>query len=103
MTDKMVEWTGKITEYKICGEVPTIDLVSAAIYTIGDRSIEIFDSVEDHLAVLKKCFDFAAIKKLIARPDFSLTYDSMCGVQGPYALRIIEEELGAKTGSCKNA
>merc|ERR1712125_75020 len=27
----------------------------------------------------------------------------MCGVQGPYALKIIEKELGAKPGSCTNA
>lgn len=103
MTDTMVEWTAKITEYSMCNGVPDVDFSTPAKYSIGNRFIEVFDCVEDHLAVLKKCFDFAAIKKLIARPDFSLAYDSMCGVQGPYALKIIEEELGAKAGSCTNA
>lgn len=32
-----------------------------------------------------------------------MTYDSMCGVQGPYALRVFETELGAPPGTCKNA
>lgn len=32
-----------------------------------------------------------------------MTYDSMCGVQGPYALRFFEKELGAPAGTCKNA
>ena len=32
-----------------------------------------------------------------------MTYDSMCGVQGPYALRVFEKELGAPAGTCKNA
>jgi phosphoglucomutase len=32
-----------------------------------------------------------------------MTYDSMCGVQGPYALRVFEKELGAPQGTCKNA
>ena len=34
---------------------------------------------------------------------WGMTYDSMCGVQGPYALRIFEKELGAPAGTCKNA
>merc|ERR1719284_1801923 len=55
------------------------------------------------MALLKKCFSFNQIKTLVSREDFSLVYDSMCGVQGPYARKIIEQELGAKAGSCTNA
>jgi len=36
-------------------------------------------------------------------PDFSLCFDCMSGVQGPYARRIIEQELGAAPGSATNA
>jgi len=104
MTDLMVEWTSKITEYKTCDKMPEIDLSAPARYDLGEgKFIEVFDSVEDHLAVLQKCFDFKQIKRLIAREDFSLVYDSMNGVQGPYALKMIEQELGAKKGSCTNA
>jgi phosphoglucomutase len=103
MTDKMVEHTSKISEIKMCEGVPNIDITNAGVWTIEDRIIEVFDCCEDHLQTLKKCFDFEQIKRLIARPDFTLVYDCMCGVQGPYAKRIIEEELGAKSGSCINA
>jgi len=65
--------------------------------------VEVFDSVETHLEVLKKCFDFDTIQGLVKRDDFTIVYDSMCGVQGPYARRIIEGELGAAAGSCINA
>ena len=58
------------------------------------RILQVFDCVEDHMAVLKQCFDFESIKKLIAHPEFSMTYDSMCGVQGPYALGILEGHWG---------
>ena len=34
--------------------------------------------------VLRECFDFEALKALVARPDFSLCYDSMSGVQVIY-------------------
>jgi len=103
MTDKMVSHTASIKEIKMCEKVPAIDLTNAGVYLIGDRIVEVFDCVEDHLKLLRECFDFDAIKKLIARPDFTFVYDCMCGVQGPYAKRILEQELGGKPGSCINA
>jgi len=103
MTDLMVEWTAKIEEYQICADLPDIDLSTPATYKVGDKTVEVFDAVEDHMELLKKCFDFEAIKKLLAREDFSMTFDCMSGVQGPYARGIIEGALGAKEGTCKNA
>merc|ERR1712070_587698 len=100
LTDKMVEQTTSIKEYLICEGVPTIDLSKPATYTIGDRIVEVFDTVEDHQKKLEECFDFAQIKRLIARDDFTMCYDSMCGVQSPYAKQIHEKTLGAKPGSC---
>jgi len=103
MTDLMVEWTAKITEYRLCDKLPTIDLAKPATYVLGDRSVEVFDCVEDHLALLKQCFNFTQIKAMVTRSDFSIVYDCMSGVQGPYARRIIETELCAAPGSCTNA
>lgn len=42
-------------------------------------------ATDEHVGLLKTIFDFSAIKALLAREDFSLLYDSMHGVQGPYA------------------
>jgi phosphoglucomutase len=103
MTDLMVAWTAKISEYKICDKLPVLDLASPATYNIGDKVVEVFDCVEDHLALLKRCFDFEQIKAMIAKPEFSMVYDCMSGVQGPYARKIVEGELGAKPGSATNA
>merc|ERR1719491_1012250 len=103
MTDTMVDWTAKITEYSICSKLPEIDLSKPAIYKVGDCSVEVFDAVEDHLTTLQKCFDFPLIAKMIARPDFTMNYDCMSGVQGPYAKKIVGEVLGAGADSCKNA
>jgi len=105
MTNKMVEWTAKITEFKICENMPDFDLSQPKVFEVGEggKSVEVFDCVEDHKALLKKCFDFEMIKKMIARPDFTMVYDCMCGVQGPYARGIIEAELGAAPGSATNA
>merc|ERR1719174_3242251 len=104
MTNRMVEWTEKISEYKLCDKIPDLDLSKPATYKLpGGKTVEVFDCVEDHNNLLKKCFDYELIKTLISRDDFTLTYDCMCGVQGPYARGIIENALEAPSGSCKNA
>jgi phosphoglucomutase len=104
LTKKMVEWTKtKLTEIKICKELPDINLNKNGITSLGNgKTVEVFDAVEDHNNLLKKCFDYEQMKKLIARDDFTMTYDCMCGVQGPYAIGILEKELGAPKGSVKN-
>lgn len=42
-------------------------------------------ATKEHVDLLKTIFDFSAIKALLAREDFTVLYDSMHGVQGPYA------------------
>lgn len=47
--------------------------------------------MEDYLALQKKIFDFKAIRALLARSDFSIAFDGLNGVAGPYAKRIFIE------------
>ncbi len=61
--------------------------------------VEVIDPADDHVALLQKVFDFGAIKKLVNRKDFSMLYDCMNGVQGPYARRVFMTELGLG-GNC---
>jgi len=103
MNEQTVAWTGKLEEFLICEKVPDVGLNDPMTYKLGDKTVEVFDCVEDHLAVLSKCFDLEKIKAMVARPDFSIVYDSMSGVQGPYARKIVEGVLGAKPGSATNA
>lgn len=103
MTNKMVEWTAKVEELKSCDGFPDIDLSVVGVHKLEDREVHVFDAVKDHKVVLEQCFSFDEIKELFARPDFTMTYDCMSGVQGPYAKGIIEETLGAAAGTCKNA
>merc|ERR1719188_409664 len=49
MTDLMVAWTAKIEEFKICSNVPDVGLNVPMIFNIGDKVVEVFDAVEDHL------------------------------------------------------
>lgn len=108
ITDVILAKTKSISEIRSCADFPEIDLATVGVQKVasadGSRTVtvEVFDSTEDHVAVLEKCFDFAAIKSLISRPDFSLCYDSMHGVQGPYAKKVLCEILGAPESSLMN-
>jgi phosphoglucomutase len=57
--------------------------------------VEVVDEVEDYLAVLKSVFDFPALKAFLSRPDFSLVFDAMHAVTGPYAKRILVQVRAA--------
>jgi phosphoglucomutase len=57
-------------------------------------SVEVISSTESHVSLLKTIFDFGAIKALLDRPDFSMVYDAMHGVNGPYGRKIFVEDLG---------
>jgi phosphoglucomutase len=51
---------------------------------------------------MRGLFDFAAIKRVFAS-GFRLRFDAMNAVGGPYALALLEGELGAPKGSVVNA
>jgi len=94
VTEKIFEISKEIKKYSITTEVPAVDLNKVALYKFGDMDIQVVDAVGMYADKMKKIFDFEAIKKLTSRSDFSMVYDSMHGVAGPFAKRIFAEELG---------
>jgi len=109
LTDAIYTNTTTIKEYKICSELPDIDITKVATHTFMSEDgkngvqVEIIDSTAAHVTLLKSIFDFDAIKYLLDRKDFSMTYDSMHGVNGPYAKAVIVDELGQKESICTNS
>ena len=104
VTNLIYENTTKITSYKLCKDLPDVDLTKAATHELAPGfSVEVFPCVEDHVALLQKVFDFDAIKALFARKDFSMIYDSMSGVQGPYAKAVFIDCFGAPPSALINA
>ena len=100
VSDKIYENSKKIHEYKIM-DTPDIDLSRLGTFKLGEMEIEIIDPVKDYVEMMENIFDFPAIKKLFA-DGFSMRYDAMNAVTGPYATRIFEEILGAPEGSVVN-
>ena len=56
--------------------------------------VVIIDPFEEYVSGLKRCFDFQAMKVFAKRPGFSILFDGMHGAGGPFARRVLIEELG---------
>lgn len=92
--------TKEISEYKIV-EAPDVDLSKIGVQKFADMEIEVIDPVKDYVEMMMEIFDFPAIKKMFSE-GFTMVFDAMNAVTGPYALKIFEEILGAKKGSVLN-
>mmetsp|Transcript_17958 Transcript_17958/g.38574 ORF Transcript_17958/g.38574 Transcript_17958/m.38574 type:complete len:602 (+) Transcript_17958:107-1912(+) len=101
ITDKIYGETMKISTLKF-GDLPDVDLSKVGTSKFGDFEVEVVDPVDDYLATLKEVFDFPMLKKYVARKDFSIIFDAMHAVTGPYAKRILVQELGAPASAVKD-
>ena len=100
-SDAIYQHTLNIHEFKIY-DAPDIDLSKLGTQKLGNMEIEIIDPVQDYVEMMEHIFDFAAIKKLLTG-GFTMRFDAMNAVTGPYAQRIFEDILGAPRGSVVNA
>ena len=91
---------------KVVREIRTMDTADISLDTLGSQHIGstevvVIDPVSDYAEVMRGLFDFDAIRKLFAG-GFTLRYDAMCAVGGPYAKALLEGELGAPAGTVVN-
>mmetsp|Transcript_5311 Transcript_5311/g.7465 ORF Transcript_5311/g.7465 Transcript_5311/m.7465 type:complete len:575 (-) Transcript_5311:315-2039(-) len=103
VTDKIFELSKKIENYKITKEVPDFANDKVGSYKFGPMDIEVVDAVQGYADMMKKIFDFEKLKKFVSREDFTMVYDSMHGVAGPFAKKIFGEELGMDSKVCLNS
>ena len=100
-SEEIYKHTLNIKEFKIC-DAPDIDLSKLGHQELCGMEIEIIDPVIDYVKMMEGIFDFNAIKQLFAK-GFTMRFDAMNAVTGPYAQRIFEDILGASKGSVVNA
>jgi len=101
VTGRIFEATKTLTEYRIL-EAHDVDLSSPGIQRLGETEVEVVDPVADYAELMERLFDFGAIRDLFAS-GFTMRFDAMHAVTGPYATAILEGALGAPTGSVVNA
>ena len=100
VTDAITHHTNTIADYKIA-RVGDLDLATIGTKSIGDMQIDIVDPVGEYQALMETIFDFDKIRALFSA-GFSICFDAMHAVTGPYARAILEGALGAAEGSVLN-
>lgn len=101
VTAAIFEQTQTVRQYEI-SDAPDVDLNTLGETQIEAMSVDIIDPVADYAALMESLFDFAKIKALFA-DGFTMCFDAMHAVTGPYAKAILEQRLGAPEGSVINA
>jgi len=87
-----------ISEYKTI-DTADIDLDTIGTQEIGDMLVEIIDPVSDYADMMEQLFDFDAMRSLLGSGTFSMSFDAMNAITGPYAEEILESRLGAPAGT----
>ncbi|MEM8570158.1 MAG: alpha-D-glucose phosphate-specific phosphoglucomutase [Pseudomonadota bacterium] len=100
ITAAIYERSKIITEYRIL-DTPDIDLDGLGDTKLGDMHVEIINPVEAYAELMEKLFDFAAVKAMFS-DGFTMAFDAMHAVTGPYATEILENRLGAPKGTVRN-
>jgi phosphoglucomutase len=83
-------------------DAPDVDLDQLGENCIGDMVVEVFDSVADYLELMERLFDFDKMRGLLSFGEFSMVFDGMNAVTGPYARAIFEGRLDAPQGTVIN-
>ena len=83
-------------------EAPDVDLDTVGPADVGGMRVEVVDSVADYAELMESLFDFAAIRVAVV-DGFTMAFDAMSAVTGPYAKEIIERRLGFPAGTVWNA
>ena len=94
VTNKIYEITTTIKQYKIVSGLQIdIDKIQSTTVQVDGKpfTVDIIDSVNDYVTLMKEIFDFASIKKLIQgsneRPPFQILINAMNG--GNYKFKFV--------------
>jgi len=101
-TDALYAKTLKLSSYKTISNAEDIDLdapVGTTYELTPTSTVTIIDPFQNYLEALKSCFDFDALRTFGARDGFSMVFDGMHGAGGPFAQRVLVEELGLPESS----
>jgi phosphoglucomutase len=100
ITDAVFARTKAIDSYKTV-DAPDVALDKIGLHRSGGMVVEVIDPVTDYATLMQTLFDFPAIKAMFAS-GFTMTFDAMHAVTGPYAHAILEGMLGAPKGTVLN-
>jgi phosphoglucomutase len=100
MTDAIFARSKVIDQYHIA-DASDVDLDELGNFDVAGMRVEVIDPVADYQELMASLFDFPALKAMFAS-GFTMRFDAMSAVTGPYAKAILEGALGAKPGTVVN-
>ena len=100
ITDAIFANTKSISRY-LTVDTPDLDIDKIGTFEVAGMAVEVIDSVTDYAELMQTLFDFPAIKAKFAS-GFTMRFDAMSAVTGPYAHAILEGLLGAPKGTVVN-
>jgi phosphoglucomutase len=102
ITDAVYAKSKAISQYKIA-DFADVDIDHLGITHLagGQFCVEVIDAVLDYADLMESLFDFAAIRALL-KSGFSMQFDAMHAVTGPYAQELFVRRLGAPASSLMN-
>ncbi len=81
-------------------DAPDVDLGTLGDSDVAGMVVTVIDPVADYAALMEELFDFPAIRAYSAA-GFTMAFDAMHAVTGPYATEILETRLGFAPGTVR--
>jgi phosphoglucomutase len=97
VTEAIADRAATLSTYAMADH-PDIPLDRVAVHTLGSTRVEVIDPVADYAELMESLFDMAAIRRLFAG-GFTMRFDAMHAVTGPYAVELLERRCGAPAGT----
>lgn len=100
ITEAIFAKSKTIASYKI-SDLPEVDIHKIDKTLFGSFVVEVINPVADYIDLMEQLIDFKVIKSLL-NTGFSLKFDAMHAVTGPYAKEIFLNRLGLPATSLMN-
>jgi len=78
LTDKIYSISRDLKECFI-SDIAKIDISEIGVTDFGDFTVEIVNSVDDYVSLMKTIFDFGSIKTFLEKSKFKVLFDAMHG------------------------
>ncbi len=101
LTEAIYARTCELNQYRMA-DAADLDIDQTGLQKLGEMSVEVIDPVADYAELMSHLFDFPRIKALFDSGMFTMVFDAMHAITGPYAHEILENQLGAPTGTVIN-
>ena len=100
-TNNVFELSKKLQRYLIA-DTDDIPLDEAGEHNVDGTHITVLDSVSDYAELMEHLFDFDLIHAMFNSGLFTMAFDAMNAITGPYAREILIKRLGANEETVMN-